>query len=150
MKAYLEGLFEPEEPAKALGKLRNRGPWVLASGCNGTLLPRPMSNISFLASFRRDCLMRTRTTLRAFKENPTILDEVASVLNMRLASLDSWSWPSEGVVVRMVNTSKPFSLHHWTYSDIHTFFTGRSPTQNLLTLCFLASQAQVHPPPFVR
>ena len=40
-----------------------------------------------------------RTTLKAFEENPTVLDEVASVLNMRMASLDSWSWPKEGIVV---------------------------------------------------
>ena len=40
-----------------------------------------------------------RTTLKAFEENPTVLDEVASVLNIRMASLDSWSWPKKGIVV---------------------------------------------------
>ena len=38
-------------------------------------------------------------TLKAFEENPTVLDEVASVPNMRMASVDSWLWPKEGIVV---------------------------------------------------
>jgi hypothetical protein len=33
-----------------------------------------------------------RAVLKDFKANPTILAEVADVLNMRLAALDSWSW----------------------------------------------------------
>ncbi|PKS05105.1 hypothetical protein jhhlp_008472 [Lomentospora prolificans] len=33
-----------------------------------------------------------RDVLRDFKANPIILAEVADVLNMRLAALDSWSW----------------------------------------------------------
>lgn len=40
-----------------------------------------------------------RTTLKAFLENPTVLDEVASVLNMRMASIESWKWPAEGILV---------------------------------------------------
>ena len=32
-------------------------------------------------------------TLKEFNENPGVLDEAASVLKMRLASLDPWCWP---------------------------------------------------------
>ena len=39
--------------------------------------------------------------MRVFAENDMVLDEVASVLNMRLASLGTWSWPSRGVVIEM-------------------------------------------------
>ncbi|KAI9708662.1 MAG: hypothetical protein M1820_003880 [Bogoriella megaspora] len=33
-----------------------------------------------------------RTVLRDFNNNPTILSELADVLNLRMASLDAWSW----------------------------------------------------------
>ncbi|KII87090.1 hypothetical protein PLICRDRAFT_42727 [Plicaturopsis crispa FD-325 SS-3] len=42
-----------------------------------------------------------RTTLREFCENPTVLEEVASVLTMRLVGLDTWAWPTDGIVVEM-------------------------------------------------
>jgi hypothetical protein len=42
-----------------------------------------------------------RNTLKEFTENPAVLDEVASVLNMRLASLESWSWPEGGLEIEM-------------------------------------------------
>jgi hypothetical protein len=39
--------------------------------------------------------------LREFKDNELVLDEVASVLNMRLANLATWSWPQSGLPVEM-------------------------------------------------
>ncbi|XXG95707.1 hypothetical protein Hte_001977 [Hypoxylon texense] len=36
-----------------------------------------------------------RGVLKDFKNNPIILGEVADVLNMRISSLDSWSWGSD-------------------------------------------------------
>lgn len=50
----------------------------------------------------RDILSTEKTvTLKSFLDNSVILEEVASVLNMQLASLDTWSWPEEGVYVEM-------------------------------------------------
>jgi hypothetical protein len=40
-----------------------------------------------------------RATMAEFLDNDTISDEVASVLNMRMASLDTWSWPFQGIVI---------------------------------------------------
>jgi hypothetical protein len=40
-------------------------------------------------------------TLKGFLTNDVILLEVASVLNMQLASIESFSWPQEGVQVDM-------------------------------------------------
>lgn len=40
-----------------------------------------------------------RAALKDFLSNPIILAEVADVLNMRMASLDSWSWETEGIPV---------------------------------------------------
>ena len=101
LNEYLDGLFEPEEPAKALGKLRKELKDHGFSLQRNTVTKTDVGHIisGLLASGLLN--EEKRTTLQAFKENPTILDEVASVLNMRLASLDSWSWPPEGIVVDM-------------------------------------------------
>lgn len=40
-------------------------------------------------------------TLKGFLTNDVILEEVASVLNMQLASIESFSWPHDGVQVEM-------------------------------------------------
>ena len=40
-----------------------------------------------------------RATMSEFLDNSTIISEVASVLNMRMAGLDTWSWPAEGILV---------------------------------------------------
>jgi hypothetical protein len=40
-------------------------------------------------------------TLKGFLNNDVILQEVASVLDMQLASIESFSWPEEGVQVEM-------------------------------------------------
>ncbi len=40
-----------------------------------------------------------RSVLRDFLRNETLLGELADVLNMRMADLDSWSWGSGGVPV---------------------------------------------------
>lgn len=98
---YLEGLFEPEEAKNALEKLRKDLQDYGYSLQRTTITRHDVEHVisGLLASGLMD--ETKRTTLEAFKENPTVLDEVASVLNMRLASLDSWSWPQEGIVVDM-------------------------------------------------
>ncbi|KAF7331732.1 hypothetical protein MKEN_00053000 [Mycena kentingensis (nom. inval.)] len=42
-----------------------------------------------------------RQTLREFGQNSVVLAEVATVLTMRLASLEDWRWPTQGVQVDM-------------------------------------------------
>ncbi|KDR78235.1 hypothetical protein GALMADRAFT_119220 [Galerina marginata CBS 339.88] len=99
LKIYLNGLFESEEATKELEKLRkemkNFSYWLkrtpinkkdVKSAINGLLASNLMGE-------------EKRTTLKAFLQNPTLLDEIASVLNMRMASLDSWAWPKEGILV---------------------------------------------------
>lgn len=41
------------------------------------------------------------TELREFRQNDSVLTELASVLTMRLGNFDKWSWPAEGVPVQM-------------------------------------------------
>jgi hypothetical protein len=42
-----------------------------------------------------------QAALRSFLDNEMILEELAGVLNMRLASIDNWTWPKEGILVQM-------------------------------------------------
>lgn len=55
-----------------------------------------------------------REVLLDFKKNPIILAEIADVLNMRLAALDSWSWGAGGVPVeqrRKVSGTYDIHMH---------------------------------------
>jgi hypothetical protein len=50
----------------------------------------------------RDLLSPEKTsTIKGFLDSDVIIQEVTSVLNMQLASLDTWDWPEEGVHVDM-------------------------------------------------
>lgn len=54
------------------------------------------------ALLRSDLLSKEKTNiLKEFMRNPAVAQEVADVLNMRLAALESWSWPAEGIPVEM-------------------------------------------------
>ena len=99
LKAYLEGLFASEEGTKALEKLRKEIKSFNKHLQRAVITTEDVKNS--IKGVLADGLMNEgkRTTMKAFEENPTVLDEVASVLNMRMASLDSWSWPKEGIVV---------------------------------------------------
>ena len=99
LKDYLEGLFNSEEGTKALEKLRKEiksfSKWFQRAVISTGDVKNAIQGLLASGLMNED----KRTTLKAFEENPTVLDEVASVLNMRMASLDSWSWPKEGIVV---------------------------------------------------
>ncbi|KAI1747424.1 hypothetical protein F4782DRAFT_521322 [Xylaria castorea] len=98
LKAYLLHLFGLQDggkpaQAKALEQLRDK----LGRFENTMAAPRQLNSTTLtwvidglLAS---DLLTdERREVLRDFLGNPTILAEVADVLNMRLASLSTWSW----------------------------------------------------------
>lgn len=97
LQDYLEGLFvsESEENKKAAALQRLRTSTAefeqqLASPhqFNHTTLDWTISGL--LAS---DLLTdQKREVLKDFQGNPTILSEIADVLNMRMAALDTWSW----------------------------------------------------------
>ncbi|KAF8904729.1 hypothetical protein CPB84DRAFT_653970 [Gymnopilus junonius] len=96
LTAYLEDLFSSDEAAKALDNLRKD-----LKNFAYYFQRRPVTSREVLGSIKSllaSGLMdeEKRTTLKAFQENPTVVQEVASVLTMRLASLESWAWPKEG------------------------------------------------------
>lgn len=98
---YLADLFSSEDAVKSLinirTNIRNFGDSLLYKTITVQDVSWAIANL--LASELMD--ESKRTTLREFTENPTVLDEVASVLNMRLSSLSSWSWPEAGLEMEM-------------------------------------------------
>jgi len=99
LTAYLEGLFESEEAARSLEKLRKEmkdfSYWLKRKAI--TVVDVRHAITGLLASGLMD--EEKRATLKAFQDNSMVLNEVASVLNMRMANLKSWSWPKEGILV---------------------------------------------------
>ncbi|KAK5796366.1 hypothetical protein VI817_005651 [Penicillium citrinum] len=54
------------------------------------------------ALLKTDLLSTEKTTiLKEFMRNKEVTQEVADVLNMRLASLDSWKWNEDGIPIEM-------------------------------------------------
>lgn len=90
LKSYLSDLFSGEEAAKELKSMRED----LTSFGNGLKRTTITTNdvvyaIRGLASGLMD--EGKRATLAEFLNNDTVVNEVTSVLNMRMASLDTWS-----------------------------------------------------------
>ena len=93
IEKYLSMLFGKKESQKALAVLKKN-------------LEAFENHISGIGQFNYEVLQWTikgllssdlladdkRAVLKDFKDNPTILNEVADVLNMRMAALDSWNW----------------------------------------------------------
>jgi hypothetical protein len=99
LSLYLSILFSGEEAVKELEYLRRDiddfGKYLRKK----TITKRDV-NIA-IHGLLADGLMDEgkRATMAEFLDNDTISDEVASVLNMRMASLDTWSWPVQGIVI---------------------------------------------------
>ncbi|RYP43470.1 hypothetical protein DL770_011648 [Monosporascus sp. CRB-9-2] len=98
LRAYLNkafGLQDPEcrEKKKALRNLRLR----VAAFESKLSAPNQFDNatLQWVADGLVSSTLLTdekREVLKDFKNNPIILSEIADVLNMRIAALDSWTW----------------------------------------------------------
>ncbi|KAI1165022.1 hypothetical protein F5B18DRAFT_210497 [Nemania serpens] len=98
LKAYLVDLFglrDQSKPAKAKGleSLRDK----LTAFENSLAAPKQFTSVTLTwvinGLLAADLLTdERREVLRDFLGNPTILTEVADVLNMRLAAISTWSW----------------------------------------------------------
>jgi hypothetical protein len=104
IRAYLDGLFNTTPlTQQALKELRERIETF------GTLLGAKkkwfsVDDLKWVSEslLKSDLLTKEKMgILREFMRNKAVAQEVADVLNMRLASLDSWTWPEEGIPVEM-------------------------------------------------
>ena len=101
LTAYLEELFASEEAARALAKVRNS---LHSFGCSfqrsplaGLTVERAITGLLASASMNEE----RRAALTEFQKNEKVLQEIAGVLNLRLANLESWSWPKDGLPVEI-------------------------------------------------
>ncbi|KIY70981.1 hypothetical protein CYLTODRAFT_346790 [Cylindrobasidium torrendii FP15055 ss-10] len=99
--AYLDDLFSSPDASTELAKLRQR-----IEDASRTLLRERLTTTStrnlIQSLLARDLLSAEKAaTLKSFLDNSVILDEVTSVLNMQLASIDQWDWPEDGVRIEM-------------------------------------------------
>jgi hypothetical protein len=92
-KLSRQALKELRENLRAFGtELATKGEWL------------DVEELQWVAKalMKTDLLSAEKTTiLKEFMRNKEVLQEVADVLNMRLASLDSWSWGDDGIPIDM-------------------------------------------------
>lgn len=99
LQKYLEALFASKEASKALEKLRKRL-GAFGKSISKQSIPVDDMQLCIRSLLATDLLSDAKQrTLKEFAESPTVMKEIASVLDMQLATLDTWSWPKEGVVV---------------------------------------------------
>ncbi|GKZ26164.1 hypothetical protein AbraIFM66951_010036 [Aspergillus brasiliensis] len=104
IRAYLDGLFKATTPSQqALKQLRD----AIRTFGNDFASKKSWLEVPDLkwvsdSLLKSDLLTKEKTAvLKEFMRNPAVAQEVVDVINMRLASLDSWSWPAEGIPVEM-------------------------------------------------
>lgn len=109
---FLDDLFEGEEAQKALQSLRDGisdienefGQSIQFNNITLTWAIKGLLASELLTNEKRD-------VLRDFLSNPTILSELADVLNMRIHALDTWSWGSEVSVEARRSLNGKFRIH---------------------------------------
>ncbi|KAG5636630.1 hypothetical protein H0H81_007371 [Sphagnurus paluster] len=105
LESYLAKLFSGDEASKALGTLRKDLERFGSELKRKTISPTNVQDSIHGLSASGLMDEGKRATLAEFLENATVVEEVASVLNMDMASLESWSWPAEGLAIEM----RPFT-----------------------------------------
>lgn len=100
LQNYLEGLFinEPQdkkEKARALQNLKASIADFERKLASPDLFNHKTLGWTINGLLSSDLLTdQKREVLKDFRSNPTILSEIADVLNMRMTALDTWSWGS--------------------------------------------------------
>ncbi|KAK5953175.1 hypothetical protein OHC33_005743 [Knufia fluminis] len=127
IRGYLEKSFGGKETQKAIENLRQT-----VSNIEKTLAGSNQFNGRTLRWVIKGLLAsdlltnEKRQVLRDFQSNDVILTELADVLNMRMASLDSWSWGSEVPVEarRRLNGTYDMQIHEDLLQAIFLQYIG--------------------------
>ena len=99
--AHLDNLFQHEDAAKALKKLR-REVEDIGTGLTATSSPFNDHVLTWCIKglLKNDLLTEHKKTLLGeFLQNKIVLNEIVDVLNMRFAGFESWGWGEEGISV---------------------------------------------------
>jgi hypothetical protein len=99
LEAYLANLFRSEEATKGLEKMRKElkdfSYWLKRKTITVVDVRNAIAGLLVSGLMNEE----QRATLKAFQDSDMVLTELASVLNMRMANLKSWSWPKDGILV---------------------------------------------------
>ncbi|KAJ7477141.1 hypothetical protein B0H11DRAFT_1291984 [Mycena galericulata] len=99
--SYLDGLFSDSTSAEVLDNMR-RGMREFGEDLESRVITGDDMRWVIRSLLASDLMVEEkRNTLREFTQNSTVLDELATVMTMRLGSLEAWSWPKQGVQVDM-------------------------------------------------
>ncbi len=102
LRSYLNNIFSDKRARKELEDAREKITDFCDTLRTGTITKLDVVNaIDAFLSGQGSMSDDNVTALREFRQNDSVVTELASVLTMRLASVDTWSWPAEGVPVRM-------------------------------------------------
>ncbi|KAJ5682498.1 hypothetical protein N7462_005663 [Penicillium macrosclerotiorum] len=104
IRDYLDGLFRRSKLSRqSLKELRAKiHKFGNDMATKGEWLNVEKLQLVSKSLLKTDLLSADKTTvLKEFLRNTEVSQEVADVLNMRLASLDTWSWSGDGIPVEM-------------------------------------------------
>lgn len=127
LKEYLADLFSDKTASEALEAFRKR-----IKNFSKQLRKRDV-DVDELKSVIRSVLQtdllsdKKQATLQEFLTKPIILEELAGVLGMQLQSLETWSWPEDGVALeprRQLNGKVRFYLDSEIMNSLLLHYVG--------------------------
>ena len=99
LEEYLQDLFSSKDAKEALSTMRSRIRYFANSLRSKDIEADDVKQV-ISSVLQTDVLSdKKQTLLKQFEKNPVVVQELASVLTMQLASIQTWSWSSEGVTV---------------------------------------------------
>ncbi|KKK21199.1 hypothetical protein ARAM_006854 [Aspergillus rambellii] len=104
IRAYLEDLFTKTPLSQQALKELRESIKSFATGHSSKKTWLTADDLEWVSNslLKTDLLTKEKMgILKELMRNQSVAQEVADVLNMRLASLDSWCWPEEGIPVEM-------------------------------------------------
>ncbi|KAK2459511.1 hypothetical protein APHAL10511_008495 [Amanita phalloides] len=102
LRGYLSTIFSSKRARKALEDAQDNMKEFCDSFRDETISKKDVTNaIDAFLSGHGSLSDDNITALREFRQNDSVITELSSVLTMRLAAIDTWSWPAEGIPVQM-------------------------------------------------
>ncbi|KAF7354950.1 hypothetical protein MSAN_01410100 [Mycena sanguinolenta] len=99
--AYLTDLFSDSGSLEVLESMR-RGMKEFGEDLRSRIITSDDMKWVINSLLAADLMLEDkRNTLKEFAQSPTVLDELATVLTMRIGSLEGWAWPAHGAQVDM-------------------------------------------------
>ncbi|KAF4571194.1 hypothetical protein EYR36_008523 [Pleurotus pulmonarius] len=99
--SYLDGLFSSDAGKEVLKSIRDQIQ-SMSIQLQHTRITADDMSWTIQSVLSSDLMNQAkRATLKEMAANTIVLEELASVLTMRLADLESWSWPADGILVEM-------------------------------------------------